>query len=81
MITRSRDKAVDVWEMKVKKDNWFILETNYDHWKAPMVLDDRRTPANKCMKQKGQKVSNCHKCIFCLSDQTLTHGQSSVFPV
>lgn len=24
--------------------SWFILETNYDHWKPPPKIDDRRTP-------------------------------------
>lgn len=23
---------------------WYILETNYDHWKPPLVIDNRRTP-------------------------------------
>lgn len=25
---------------------WFVLETNYDNWKPPLVIDDRRTPVS-----------------------------------
>lgn len=50
VITRSREKAVDVWEMASTGYPW-ILETNYDHWEEPLFIDDRRTPANKCMQQ------------------------------
>ncbi|XP_042697894.2 acid ceramidase isoform X2 [Chrysemys picta bellii] len=34
---------------------WYVVETNYDRWKAPLVLDDRRTPAMKCMNQTKQE--------------------------
>jgi len=54
VITRSREKAVDIWDMKtIVNHTWYVLETNYDHWEKPLFLDDRRTPANKCMMQKG----------------------------
>lgn len=56
IITRARDKALDIWMPTASTHPWYLLETNYDHWKAPFVLDDRRTPANKCMQQKGRKA-------------------------
>lgn len=28
------------------KGNWYVLQTNYDHWKAPLIIDDRRTPVS-----------------------------------
>ncbi|XP_046355267.1 acid ceramidase-like [Haliotis rufescens] len=57
VITRAREKTLDVWPM-ASAGGWYILETNYDHWEKPMVLDDRRTPANKCMhKLTKQNVS------------------------
>ncbi len=56
IITRSRAKAIDVWHMDPAQGMWYILETNYDHWKKPFFLDDRRTPAHKCMNQLSQKV-------------------------
>ena len=30
--------------MDVANGSWFILETNYDHWKPAPKIDDRRTP-------------------------------------
>ncbi|CAG5116609.1 unnamed protein product, partial [Candidula unifasciata] len=54
VITRSREAAIDVWEMR-NASGWYILETNYDHWKAPLIVDDRRGPAHKCMGQMGQQ--------------------------
>ncbi|ESO99106.1 hypothetical protein LOTGIDRAFT_142206 [Lottia gigantea] len=53
VITRARESTIDVWEMP-SAGGWYILETNYDHWKAPLFLDDRRTPANNCMKNMTQ---------------------------
>ncbi|XP_061536358.1 acid ceramidase [Phycodurus eques] len=54
IITRSRLTSLDVLEINVKLGRWFVLETNYDHWKEPLFLDDRRTPAVKCMNQTSQ---------------------------
>lgn len=34
-----------------------MLETNYDRWKPPLVLDNRRTPAMKCLNQTMQEVN------------------------
>uniref|UniRef100_A0A7N8WZ53 Acid ceramidase n=1 Tax=Mastacembelus armatus TaxID=205130 RepID=A0A7N8WZ53_9TELE len=47
VITRSR--LIDL-----KLGRWYVLETNYDHWEEPFFLDDRRTPAMKCMNQTTQ---------------------------
>ena len=51
VITRSRAKAIDVWEMKKTGHPWYILETNYDHWELPPKGDDRRDPAIKAMNE------------------------------
>jgi acid ceramidase len=51
IITRSRQGAVDVWDIGTRNSTWYILETNYDNWLPPLFLDDRRTPAHKCMKE------------------------------
>lgn len=45
------------FRLDVKQGRWYVLETNYDHWKAPLFLDDRRTPATKCMNKTTQAVS------------------------
>ncbi|KAG9335982.1 hypothetical protein JZ751_003381 [Albula glossodonta] len=54
VITRSRVLTLDIWELDLKLGRWYVLETNYDHWKEPLFLDDRRTPAMKCMNQTMQ---------------------------
>ncbi|KAI3382432.1 hypothetical protein SNEBB_003485 [Seison nebaliae] len=36
----------------------FLLQTNYDHWKKPLFIDDRRTPGIFCMKQSGDTFNN-----------------------
>uniref|UniRef100_A0A8C7YYK3 Acid ceramidase n=1 Tax=Oryzias sinensis TaxID=183150 RepID=A0A8C7YYK3_9TELE len=56
IITRSRTLSIDVLEIDPKLDRWYVLETNYDHWKEPFFLDDRRTPAMRCMNQTTQTV-------------------------
>lgn len=46
------------FSINLKLGRWYVLETNYDHWKEPLFLDDRRTPATKCMNQTTQSVSS-----------------------
>lgn len=41
----------------MKLGRWYVLETNYDHWEEPFFLDDRQTPAMKCMNKTTQAVS------------------------
>lgn len=54
VVTRDRDKAADVWKLGTN-NTWFLAETNYDHWVKPLFIDDRITPANKCMNLIGQQ--------------------------
>uniref|UniRef100_A0A8D0HEI0 Acid ceramidase n=1 Tax=Sphenodon punctatus TaxID=8508 RepID=A0A8D0HEI0_SPHPU len=49
VITRSRLSTLDIWNINTNGGPWYVLETNYDHWEDPFVLDDRRTPARRCM--------------------------------
>lgn len=55
VITRSRTAALDIWDLDIKKGTWYVLETNYDRWKPPLVLDNRRGPAMKCLNQTTQE--------------------------
>ncbi|XP_078253837.1 acid ceramidase [Rhinoraja longicauda] len=54
VITRTRTASLDIWELDLKRGRWYVLETNYDHWKEPLFLDNRRIPAMKCMNQTTQ---------------------------
>lgn len=80
IITRSREKAIDIWVPQATKHPWYLLETNYDHWKSPLFIDDRRTPANKCMQQKGQKVIVFVFCFFSFRNLTFSSLQAMGFP-
>uniref|UniRef100_A0A8D2Q848 Acid ceramidase n=2 Tax=Varanus komodoensis TaxID=61221 RepID=A0A8D2Q848_VARKO len=55
IITRSRAAALDIWNLNLKKGIWYVVETNYDHWKDPFILDDRRHPAMRCLNQTKQE--------------------------
>uniref|UniRef100_A0A8C3A1D5 Acid ceramidase n=1 Tax=Cyclopterus lumpus TaxID=8103 RepID=A0A8C3A1D5_CYCLU len=54
IVTRSRLLSIDILEIDLKMGRWYVLETNYDHWKEPLFLDDRRTPAMTCMNRTTQ---------------------------
>lgn len=56
VVTRDRRGTADLWKIGAKEeDSWFIAETNYDHWEAPLFVDDRITPTNKCMNKLGKE--------------------------
>ena len=58
VVTRNREvNGTDLWYMSDKTaGGWYVLETNYDHWTNPLVLDNRRGPANKCMQKMTSQV-------------------------
>jgi acid ceramidase len=56
VITRSLEKALDIWNLDVSSGRWYLVETNYDHWKQPLVIDNRRDPAKKCMNETGRSL-------------------------
>uniref|UniRef100_A0A0N5AF45 CBAH domain-containing protein n=1 Tax=Syphacia muris TaxID=451379 RepID=A0A0N5AF45_9BILA len=43
LLTRDRMNTVDVKQLNVKKNQWFIVQTNFDHWSPDE--DNRRTTA------------------------------------
>ena len=49
VITRDRIAAVDLWLIDASSGRWYLVETNYDHWKPPPASDNRRDPAIKAM--------------------------------
>lgn len=57
VITRDRDdyNVVNLGSSATGSGSWYLVQTNYDHWKEPPFFDDRRTPANRCMLEGGQK--------------------------
>ncbi|KAF6083710.1 N-acylsphingosine amidohydrolase 1 [Phyllostomus discolor] len=58
VITRDRKKCLDVHELDPEQGRWYVVETNYDRWKNPFFLDDRRTAAKMCLNHTTQdKIS------------------------
>ncbi|KAM6149839.1 acid ceramidase [Erethizon dorsatum] len=55
VITRERKDSLDVYELDPKQGRWYVVQTNYDRWKNPLFLDDRRTPAQTCLKRTTQE--------------------------
>lgn len=54
VITKGRLEPDDIWMIDPENGKWFIVETNYDHWKPAPAKDDRRDPAIKAMTRMGQ---------------------------
>lgn len=57
VVTRDRATAADTWLLDAPS-RWFLVETNYDHWKPVPAHDDRRQPANQRMSASSQKFIN-----------------------
>ncbi|XP_055970021.1 acid ceramidase [Sorex fumeus] len=55
VITRGRKQSLDVYELDPKLGRWYVVQTNYDRWKNPFFLDDRRTPAKNCLNRTTQE--------------------------
>lgn len=54
VISRDRWHAADV--LTLSDDEWFLVETNFDHWKKDD--DKRRITAQKMLKAMGQRALN-----------------------
>ncbi|KAF4649597.1 hypothetical protein FOZ61_001155, partial [Perkinsus olseni] len=35
-------------------NNWYLVQTNYDHWETDPIADPRRTVAENCVKEHGK---------------------------
>ena len=43
-VKGSNNCSVCNFSLAPSNGTWYVLETNYDPWKAPLFVDDRRTP-------------------------------------
>ncbi|KAK7070431.1 N-acylsphingosine amidohydrolase (acid ceramidase) [Halocaridina rubra] len=78
VITRDRSNA-NVLELGSNKNgsgSWYLVQTNYDHWKTPPFFDDRRTPANRCMMEGGQKNVSFNLLYNVLSTKPVLNKES-----
>jgi len=55
VVSRERNKAADTWILS-ETDDWFLVQTNDDHWLPP--LDERREATNAHMKQYSPQTMN-----------------------
>ncbi|XP_058145921.1 acid ceramidase [Dasypus novemcinctus] len=55
VITRDRKESLDVNELSPKEGKWYVAETNYDRWRHPLFIDDRRTPTQMCLNRTTQE--------------------------
>jgi len=53
VLTRNRENATDIW--KLSNNEWFLLQTNYDHWTSAPWFDNRIEPGVNGMNDIGQK--------------------------
>ncbi|XP_027710443.1 N-acylethanolamine-hydrolyzing acid amidase-like [Vombatus ursinus] len=53
VISRNRVGPVDIWPLNPERE-WFLVQTNCDHWTPCPPRDDRRIPAMKAMNETGQ---------------------------
>jgi len=53
VISRNRFNATNVWQLNAPSQ-WYVLETNYDHWEQPPWFDNRVVPAENALKAIGQ---------------------------
>lgn len=65
VITRARDKCIDLWLLESGNSSrgnntllqkWYLLETNYDHWKEPEPYDNRRGFGIQYLNKLGQDI-------------------------
>lgn len=55
VVTRGRND-VDIWRISEQSANssWYLVQTNYDHWKKPPFIDDRVVPSVICLELLGR---------------------------
>eukprot|EP01059_Diplonema_ambulator_P036903 TRINITY_DN949_c0_g1_i1.p1 TRINITY_DN949_c0_g1~~TRINITY_DN949_c0_g1_i1.p1 ORF type:complete len:416 (+),score=177.06 TRINITY_DN949_c0_g1_i1:42-1289(+) len=69
VVTRApnTEKPLDTWLLadQLKNGTYFVLETNYDHWKRPPFYDNRRDSAVDCMQNTiGQAKFNGFNSLY-----------------
>lgn len=73
IITRNREKAVNVWRLNPAQGDWYILQLNSDHWKPAPFGDDRRTPLQQYLNATGQSNIGADSLWGALSIQHVNH--------
>lgn len=73
VITRSRDELVDFWTLS--DNQWWLVQTNYDHWTDPGPNQiRRRVVAETFIKDAGQGEMNALSVLDCLLQYPVDHS-------
>jgi hypothetical protein len=76
VITRNQNEVINIWmlnETSTEFDKWFLLETNYDHWKPQPPNDDRRDPGINALNKIGQDRINEENLFEVLSMEPINN--------
>jgi len=63
----TRDRAVFHDVRQISKDNWYVLETNYDYWNPVPENDNRRDQVIKLLEEVGRERVNGNEIYKVLS--------------
>jgi len=77
VISRNRMNASDVWRLNVPKGEWFLVQTNYDHWQPPPWYDNRIDPGNKGMSWMGYKNASLQGMLQVLNIKPVLNIQTT----
>jgi len=66
VITRNRENSSDIWNLNYPSE-WYLVQTNYDHWTKAPWYDNRIDPANKGMIAIGPNKVNLDSMFGVLS--------------
>lgn len=77
VITRDRSGAASTMKIDTQSGNWFVLETNYDHWTTPPPEDDRRDPGIKYMNEMGKENATEAGLFHVLSTEPVLNMQTT----
>lgn len=78
IITRYRDNfdIMNLGSSQTQSGSWYLVQTNYDHWKNPPFFDDRRKLANQCMMESGQKNASLSLLYNVLSTKPILNKET-----
>jgi len=80
VVTHDRDTNDDIWRIG-DTDNWYVMETNYDHWGPVSNTDDRRTIIQTQLNNTGPDNMNKDSMLQIILDQNYdpNKGQRPIY--
>ncbi|KAL4233366.1 hypothetical protein ACF0H5_008048 [Mactra antiquata] len=76
VITKGHFKPDDVWMLNATDGQWFLVQTNYDHWKPPPPDDNRRSPATRAMNSMGSSNITVESLFHVMSTRKVLNEQT-----